>query len=101
MQVDLKLAYPSLPPDADELATTAALWRYAVNKKFPDGLPRMELRLWARIEDELDRKVSPIEISVDQWKFLRGAMEATQWPVPWARHAVILLNAMDEIERSL
>jgi hypothetical protein len=101
MQIDLKLPYPALPQDADEISTTGALWRYAVNKKFPDGLPRLELRLWAKIEDELDRKASPIEVTTDQWKFLRSAMEATQWPVPWARHAVVLLNAMDEIERSL
>jgi hypothetical protein len=101
MQVDLKLAYPSLPPDADELSTTGALWRYAVNKKYPEGLPRLELRLWARIEDELDRKVSPIDLTMEQWKFLRSAMETTTWPVPWARHAVVLLNAMDEIERGV
>jgi hypothetical protein len=101
MQVDLKLPYPVMPPDADELQTTGALWRYAVNKKYPEGLPRLELRLWAKIEDELDRKVSPIDLSVDQWAFLRKVMADTPWPVPWARHAVLLMDHMDAIEKGL
>jgi hypothetical protein len=101
VKVDLKLPYSTMPPEADELMVTGALWRYAVNQKYPQGLPRLELRLWAKVEDELDRKVSPVDLSVDQWVFLRKTMTDATWPVPWARHAVLLLDHMDEIERGL
>lgn len=101
MRVTLKIAYPKLPPETDEVKTTAALWRHAVNQKYSAGLGRIELRLWSRIEDELDKGEPEIDVSIEQWKFVFEAVRGAMWPPSWARHAVALLDHMDEVERSL
>jgi hypothetical protein len=98
----LKLDYRTLPKDADEVQTTVALLRHAVNSKYPQGVPRSETRLWAKIEDALDDRTSvSVDLTLDQFKFLREAVIAAQWPAPWSRLAVVLLDSMDELERSL
>jgi hypothetical protein len=97
----LELKYPTLPKDADARQTTVALIRHAVNAKYPAGVPRAETRLWAKIEDELDVATASVEVSLDQFKFLREAVSAAPWPAPWSRLAVTLLDAMDELERGL
>jgi hypothetical protein len=97
----LKLDYKTLPKDADALQTSVALLRHAVNNKFPAGVPRTEVRLWARIEDELDATTASIDLTLEQFKFLREAVHGANWPAPWARLAVVLLDAMDEVERGI
>ena len=101
MLLPLKLDYKTLPKDADEVQTTVALLRHAVNSKFPQGVPRAETRLWAKIEDELDLRTASIELTLDQFKFLHEAVQGATWPAPWSRLAVTLLDAMSEGERSL
>lgn len=101
MLLPLKLDYKTLPKDADEIQTTVALLRHAVNSKYPQGVPRTEVRLWANIEDQLDQGSVNVEVSLDQFKFLREAVHGANWPAPWSRLAVVLLDAMDERERSL
>jgi hypothetical protein len=97
----LKLDYKTLPKDADALQTTVALLRHAVNAKYPAGVPRTEVRLWAHIEDELDVATASIELTLEQFKFLREAVHGANWPAPWARLAVVLFDAMDDLEKSL
>jgi hypothetical protein len=99
VQLPLKLDYKTLPKDANEVQTTVALLRHAVNSKYPQGVPRSETRLWAKIEDALDEMPGSVEVNLDQWKFLRDAVSGASWPAPWARLAVTLLDAMDEAER--
>jgi hypothetical protein len=101
MLLPLKLDYKTLPKDADEIQTTVALLRHAVNSKYPGGVPRTEVRLWANVEDQLDQGSATVEITLDQFKFLREAVHGASWPAPWSRLAVVLLDAMDEGERSL
>jgi hypothetical protein len=101
MLLPLKLDYKTLPKDADEIQTTVALLRHAVNSKYSAGVPRTEVRLWAKIEDELDTTPASIEVTLDQFKFLREAVHGANWPAPWARLAVVLLDAMDQGERAL
>jgi hypothetical protein len=101
MLLPLKLDYKTLPKDADEIQTTVALLRHAVNSKYPAGVPRTEIRLWANVEDQLDQAAATVEITLDQFKFLREAVHGASWPAPWSRLAVVLLDAMDEGERSL
>jgi hypothetical protein len=99
--VPLKLDYKTVPKDADALQTTVALLRHAVNAKYPAGVPRTEVRLWAHIEDELDVAQASIELTLEQFKFLNEAVHGANWPAPWARLAVVLLDAMDDLEKSL
>jgi hypothetical protein len=101
MNLPLELKYSTLPKDADARQTTVALIRHAVNAKYPAGVPRTEVRLWARIEDELDVATASIELTLEQFKFLREAVHGANWPAPWARLAVVLLDAMDDLEKSL
>lgn len=101
MQLPLKLDYKTLPKDADAIQTTVALLRHAVNAKYPQGVPRSETRLWAKVEDALDEMPGSAEVTLDQFKFLREAVSGASWPAPWSRLAVTLLDAMDEMERSL
>ena len=101
MRLPLKLDYRTLPKDAGAEQTTVALLRHAVNAKYPQGMPRAETRLWAKIEDELDSNPASVELSLDQFKFLREAVSGATWPAPWSRLAVTLLDAMDEAERGV
>ena len=101
MLLPLKLDYKTLPKDADEIQTTVALLRHAVNSKYPQGVPRTEVRLWANIEDQLDNPSASVEVTLDQFKFLREAVHGASWPAPWSRMVVVLLDAMNEGERSL
>ena len=101
MQLPLKLDYRTLPKDANAEQTTVALLRHAVNTKYPQGVPRAETRLWAKVEDALDEMPGSVEVTLDQFKFLREAVTGATWPAPWSRLAVTLLDAMDEVERSL
>ena len=101
MLLPLELKYSTLPKDADAVQTTVALLRHAVNSKYPAGVPRSETRLWAKIEDALDEMPASVEVTLDQFKFLREAVSAANWPAPWSRLAVTLLDAMDEGERAL
>ena len=102
MLLPLKLDYKTLPKDADEVQTTVALLRHAVNSKYPAGVPRSETRLWAKIEDALDDRSSvSVDLTLDQFKFLREAVSGASWPAPWSRMAVVLLDVMDEVERSI
>jgi hypothetical protein len=101
MLFTLKLPYKTLPTDADEVKTTIALVRHAVNRRYPEGVPRTEVRLWARLEDAFDEHLPAIDITLDQFKFLREACLGATWPPPWARLAVVLLDALDEAERTL
>jgi hypothetical protein len=101
MLLPLKLDYKTLPKDADEVQTSVALLRHAVNSKYPGGVPRTEVRLWAHIEDALDTASASVEVTLEQFKFLREAVHGASWPAPWSRLAVVLLDAMDEGERAL
>lgn len=101
MQFTLDLKYESLPRDADAQQTTAALIRHAVNKKYPDGMPRSETRLWGRLEEEFSGGATTLELSLEQYNFIRDAVQATTWPVPWARMAVTLMDAIDDLEHAL
>lgn len=99
MRLPLKLAYPTLPGDADEIRTTIALIRHAVAQKFPQGLPRVELRVWGKLEAALEEGLPELELSTTQWAFLRDAVHAAAWPVPWTKLVLTFLDALDEIER--
>lgn len=99
MRLPLKLAYPALPGDADEIRTTVALIRHAVNQKYPQGLPRMELRLWGKIEDLFDTGESEIELTPSQWGFVYDAVQHANWPVPWTKLVIVFLDAMGLAER--
>jgi hypothetical protein len=101
MLLPLKLGYKTTPKDADAVETTVALIRHAVNSKYPSGVPRTEIRLWARIEDEFDTKPPAVEISLEQWKFVSTACREANWPSQWSRLVVVLLDSLDETERGL
>jgi hypothetical protein len=101
MDFPLKIAYDKLPADATEMQTTAALIRHAVTQKYPDGLPRTELRLWERIDHALDGDPPSIELTAAQFTFVRDAAQAAKWPVPWARLATTFLDHLDAFERTM
>ena len=67
----------------------------------PDGLPRSETRLWGGLEEKFTGGDSEIELSLEQFTFIRDAVQATTWPVPWARMAVTLMDAIDDLEHAL
>jgi hypothetical protein len=101
MDFPLKLAYDRLPADATEVQTTVALLRHAVTQKYPEGLPKTELRLWDRIDRALDTQADHVELTTAQFTFLRDAVHGARWPVPWARLATTFLDVLDEVERTL
>jgi hypothetical protein len=98
MRLRLKLDYPQpWPENATAEQITLGLLRHAVTQKYPQGLPKLEVRLWARIEEEAASGADAIEISLDQSRFLAEALSATSWPVAWARSAVVLLDSLQQI----
>jgi hypothetical protein len=99
MRLPLKIVYSRLPQDADEVKTTIALIRHAVTQRYPQGMPRVELRLWGKIEDQLDEPPAELELTTAQWNLIYEASQAAHWPVPWARLALTFLTALDEAER--
>jgi len=99
MRFSLKLPYPTLPGDADEVRTTTALLRHAVTQKYPQGLPRVEVRAWAKIEDILDQGGPEVDLTPSQWTFLHDAVMAAAWPVPWSKLVVVFLDAIADAER--
>ena len=56
--------------------TTAALIRHAVNQKHKDGLPRSETRLWAGLEEKFTSGDGEVELSLEQFTFIRDAVQA-------------------------
>jgi hypothetical protein len=101
MDFPLKLPYETLPTDATEIQVTVALIRHAVTQKYPDGLPRTELRLWDRMDRTLDTNVDHVELTTAQFTFLRDAIQAAKWPVQWTRLAVTFLDALEDVERTM
>jgi hypothetical protein len=103
MVFPLKLAYDRVPADANEMQTTVAMIRHAVSQKYPDGLPRTELRLWARIDAAMDAEAPPesLELTAAQFTFIRDCAQAAKWPVQWTRYAVTFLDALEAAERTL
>ena len=101
MKLPLALPYEALPKDADATQTTAALIRHAVNQTHKDGLPRSETRLWAGLEKKFTDGNGEVELSLEQFSFIRDAVQATTWPVPWAGLADTLMDAIDDLEHAL
>lgn len=100
MTLNLKLAYPTLPGDATERQTTAALIRHAVTSQYREGIPRLELRVWGKIEALLDGPDDTIDLSTSQWTFIRDAVNKATWPVPWTKMVLVFLDALEEAERA-
>jgi hypothetical protein len=101
MNFPLKIHYDPLPSDANEWQVTVALIRHAVTQKYPEGLPRTELRLWERVDRALESDTDHLELTTTQFTFLRDAIQAAKWPVPWTRLAVTFLDALEDIERTM
>ena len=101
MKLPLALKYDALPNDANAAQTTAALIRHAVNQTHKDGLPRSETRLWAGLERKFADGASEVELSLEQFSFIRDAVGATTWPVMWSTMADTLMDAIDEAEHAL
>jgi hypothetical protein len=101
MDFPLKIPYHPLPADANERQVTVALLRHAVTQKYPEGLPRTELRLWERVDRALDTEADHLELTTAQFTFIRDAIQAAKWPVQWTRLAVTFLDALEDIERTM
>jgi hypothetical protein len=101
MDFPLKLPYDRLPADATEVQVTIALIRHAVTQKYPEGLPRTELRLWDRIDRTFDLDPDHVDLTTAQFTFLREAVMSAKWPVPWARLATQFLDVLDHLEKTL
>jgi len=99
--LNLKLSYTTLPKDADELQTTIVLIRHAVNMTHKDGLGKLDTQLWAHIESKLDEQPATLDLTLEQWKFIREAVDKTTYPPVWSRLATALYDAMNEVEKSI
>jgi hypothetical protein len=97
----LKLDYETLPKDADAVQTTVALLRHAVNSAHPAGLVKLDTKLWANVENKLDETPVTVDLTMEQWKFLRDAVDKATFPAPWSRLTKTLLDAMEDVERSI
>jgi hypothetical protein len=97
----LKLDYKTLPKDADAVQTTIALLRHAVNSAHQQGLAKLDTMLWANIDEKLDDQPVAVDLTVEQWKFLRAATDTAKMPVAWSQLTKVLFAAMEDVERSI
>jgi hypothetical protein len=98
----LKLPYNGLPPNATEVQTTIALIRYAVTQKYPEGLPRTELRLWARLEAAMEADgVDRVELTREQFTFIFECALAAKWQVGWTKVVVPFLEHLEACEKRM
>lgn len=84
MKLDLEISYKLNELDRQQFKTgreiSAILIRQAVQKKWPDTMPRDSSRVWAAIQDQLFEDKNPLELTDAQWEWLKELVNECDFP---------------------
>ena len=81
MKLSLAIEYKKLPAD---IKSPEALSRFliteAVSRKFPQGMPRTESRMYGRLLDEFYREAETIEIDESTFLLIKESLDQAVLP---------------------
>jgi hypothetical protein len=84
MKLDLEIPYKLNEADRQQFKTgyevSALLIRHAVQKKWPENMPRDPSRIWARIQDQILDSKNPLDLSDLEWEWLKELVKECDFP---------------------
>jgi len=91
MKIDLN--YKHIGDKASQEITFDIL-TFAVNKKFENGIPAEDRKLWGKVQDKLEiaieKKGKEIDLTDEEQTFTEECFMACDYPAPWSRDINIL-----------
>lgn len=97
MQLSLTVQYAKLPAD---VKTPEELTRFLISdsmaRRFPQGMPRTESRIYARLLDQLYEEKNPIEVDEPTLLLIKETIDQAQLPPHMSSWKWALLDHLEE-----
>lgn len=100
MQLSLNVIYSKLPSDIKNAAgLTRFLIEEVVNRKYPNGLPKTESRMYAKVLDQFWSNADTIDIDDSTFLFIKEALDAVNLPPAFSSWKWSLIAYLETIDK--